>query len=312
MKLLLIDAHSLGYFTQQGTSLSVAGRQVQSIYGTIKNIRKYVQTLKATPIMLWDGKPTKRSELYAGYKGKRSTNPQLQEMRQEFRQQKDDIKLMLSQLGVRQLIAEDGEADDLAGMLVDKYKAKAEHIYLYTGDGDWLQLLDDNVTMIPIRDPKLLGIDMLGEKTGYSNVKQFLEAKALTGDKSDEIDGVGGIGEKGAMELLTEFGSVIEFVKKVRSGEVTVDDLTSRSRKKFIALANNDYNEKCGMGMLEVFKRNLQLMDLNNKTMMPDTITAIPNTKDHDAFLSKCRELAFKSFLEDDEVFLIPFNRYCK
>lgn len=313
MNLLLVDAHSLGYFCQQGATLTVGERQVQAIFGMLRNIRKYCRELNARPYVLWDGEPVKRTNFYSGYKSKRSDNPKLKEMRVEFRQQRDDIKLMLSMLGVRQLIAHDGEADDLAGILSRKFKdaPDVEHIYLYTGDNDWLTLLDEKVSLVNVRKDEITKLAFLGEKTGFQTPRQFLEYKALVGDKSDEIDGVGGIGETGAIELISECGSVIEFVKKARTGEITVDDFKGRGRKRYFALANNEFNAKAGMGMLDIFKRNVKLMNLSDPEMMPENIEVIAPKFDEEAFEEKCRELNFRSILDEIEVFVMPFKRFC-
>lgn len=311
MNLLLVDAHSLGYFCQQGATLTAGGRQVQAIFGMLRNIRKYCRELNARPYVLWDGEPIKRTAFYPKYKGKRSDNPKLKEMRIQFRQQRDDIKLMLSLLGIRQLVAHDGEADDLAGMLCRRFKSHVEHIYLYTGDNDWLTLLDDNVSLLNVRKDEITRLSYLGEKTGLQTPRQYLEFKALVGDKSDEIDGVGGIGESGALELLNECGSVIEFVKKARSGEITVDDFKGRGRRKYFALANNEFNKKVEMGMLDIFRRNVKLMNLADLEMMPENIETIPPRYDEAEFENKCLELSFQSIVDEIEVFVTPFKRFC-
>ena len=308
-KYILFDAHSLGYYSQQGAKLISNGRQVQSIFGFVRTVRRYAKMLDAMPIVLWDGDPIARKQLYPAYKAKRKSNPQTAEMRKQFKQQKDDIKAMITAMGITQIIAIDGEADDLAAMVKNKLKSKAEHIFVYTGDKDWYQLIDDTTSMISMRDDRIIKNCHFGEVTGFATVEQFIQSKALHGDQSDEISGVGGIGEKGAFELITEFNDVVNFVKKVRAGEVTIADLTSRSRKKFIALAHNEFNDKDKLGMLEIFKRNLRLMDLNNIEMHPTQKTVINGNLDFEQFSELCHRLSFLSIIEHGEAFLHPFKR---
>lgn len=307
-KYILFDAHALGYYAQQGAKLIYNGRQVQSIFGFIRTVRRYAVLLEAKPIILWDGEPIARKALYPSYKEKLNIAPQSQEMRKQFRQQKDDIKQLITLMGIGQIIAIDGEADDLAAMLKEKLLPAAEHIYLYTGDRDWLQLIDDKTSMISMRDDRIIKACHFCEETGYSTSEQFIQSKALHGDTSDEISGVGGIGEKGAMELITEFGDVVSFIKQVRAGKVTIDDLTSRSRKKFIALSDNAFNKKQKLGMLEIFKRNLQLMDLSNTDMHPKEKTVLHGKLDSVLFSEHCHRLNFLSITEDVNAFLRPFR----
>ncbi|MCJ8601080.1 exonuclease [Klebsiella pneumoniae] len=310
MNLLLIDAHSQGYYHQQSAAkLLVGEREVQAVFNTIRNIRRYASILKAHPVMLWDGKPVKRCALFPGYK-KRKARADMEAMKEKFKDQRPDIQLMCSQLGVTQQVAEDGEADDLAGLMVARMKEKVGHIYLLSGDGDWMQLVGDNVTYINQRDELKTTPANFLENTGYATPKAFVEGKALVGDTSDKIDGVGGIGDNGARELLAEYGSVLELVRSVRAGE-ELRCSHGRYRKPFLALANNTFNEKGGDGALNLFIRNLKLMNIIQPQLGPDTIRIIPPAIDPEGFRQKCLELNFQTFLDDLDIFLIPFRRYC-
>ncbi len=309
MNFILFDAHGLAYYTQQGSRLTVNERQVQAIFGFIKTVRKYVKMFDAVPIVLWDGDPVHRQALYKGYKAKRTTNKQLLEMRKQFKQQKPDIQHFLSLMGVLQVKATDGEADDLAAILKAKLKPKTDHLYLYTGDKDWLQLIDEQTSVIYMREDRIIKQCHFGEETGYSTANQFIQAKALQGDASDEIAGVGGIGETGAMELLTEFGTVEAFVDAVINDEVDIKDIKSRSRKKFFALADNAWNEKQELGMYDIFKRNVQLIDLNNTAIHPKHIETTPGQLDDEGFIDKCHSLSFLTITDMGDLFLRPFRR---
>lgn len=310
MNLLLIDAHSQGYYHQQSAAkLLVGEREVQSIFNTLRNIRRYASILKAHPVMLWDGKPLKRAALYPGYK-QREPRADMEAMKEKFKDQRPDIQLMCSQLGVTQQIAEDGEADDLAGLMVAKMKGKVDHIYLLSGDGDWMQLVGDNVTCISQRDELKITPENFQEVTGYATPRAFVEGKALVGDTSDKISGVGGIGDGGAKELLAEYGSVLELVRSINAGE-ELRCSHGRYRTPFLALANNDFNAKGGAGALTLFMRNLRLMNIIAPQLGPDIITPIPTAINVEAFRQKCLELNFQTFLDDLDVFLIPFRRYC-
>lgn len=91
-------------------------------------------------------------------------------------------------------------------MLAAKYRHddNVENVYLLTGDSDWKQLVNEKTTWVALREDakhKRINMEMFAELTGYPTPKAFLEGKALQGDKSDNIQQVGGIGE-GAQDLL--------------------------------------------------------------------------------------------------------------
>ncbi|MDC9581911.1 5'-3' exonuclease H3TH domain-containing protein [Xenorhabdus sp. PR6a] len=307
MNLLLVDAHSQGYYHQQSAAtLKVGDMETQAIYNTLRSVKRLASIQKARVVILWDGKTVKRNAIYADYK-KREPNPDMEAMKEKFKLQRPYIQKAFSYLGVEQFIAEDGEADDLAGLLVSTEKDKYEHIYLLSGDGDYKQLVDENVSFINQRNDSILRLDKFFEDTGYHTPLAFIQGKALQGDTSDTIPGVGGIGEKGAKEFLAEYGSVAEIRRVVLSGE---ELMKSRSCKAFEKLSRNEFNEKQGMGMIDIFKRNLQLMMLRGCPLKPDTITPIPMEYDPEKLRQLMLELNFQTILEDLEVFLTPFERY--
>ncbi|MIC16493.1 hypothetical protein D9K09_20270 [Escherichia coli] len=84
-----------------------------------------------------------------------------------------------------------------------------------------------------------------------------------------------------------------------------------RYKTAFNKLAKNAFNEKTGCRMLEAFKRNMMLMNLIDTKFPPSEIESIKGARDMSAFEQMCYELNFRSFLEDLEVFVLPFERYC-
>ncbi|WJW83915.1 5'-3' exonuclease H3TH domain-containing protein (plasmid) [Moellerella wisconsensis] len=307
MNLLLVDAHSQGYYHQQsGAVLKVGEMEVQGFYNTMRAVKRTASIMKARVMVLWDGKPVKRNALFPNYKT-REPNSDMDAMKSKFKAQRPLIQQAFSYLGVEQLIAEDGEADDLAGLIVAQEKKNYDHIYLLSGDGDWKQLVCENVSFINQRDDKILSLSGFLEDTGFHTPLAFVQGKALQGDSSDTIPGVGGIGEKGAKEFLAEYGSVAEIRKIVLAGG---ELMKSRSRNSFIKLSKNQFNEKLGIGMMDAFIRNLKLMMLLNCPLKPDTITSIPTDYSPEKLRDLFLEYNFQSILDDLDVFFTPFKRY--
>ena len=146
--------------------------------------------------------PTFRHKMYDDYKGNRKPMPD------ELRPQIPLLKETLNIMGVKTYEKEGFEADDIIGTLAKKSKLKT---YIYTGDRDAFQLVDDNITVCYTKRGITETDDYTGEnfkdKTGLTPI-QIIDLKALMGDASDNIPGVKGIGEKTALSLLQQFGSV--------------------------------------------------------------------------------------------------------
>lgn len=315
MNYLLVDGNSLGYYFHESESkLSNGDIQVHAIFGFLKTVRKHASLLHARPVILWDGFSDSRRTAYPEYKANRDDDPKMIAMKEGFATQKPYILSLMEAAGVNQLVAVDGEADDLAGMLVAKYRHddNVQKIYVLTGDSDWKQLVNEKTDWLALRDDakhKRINLEMFEACTGYPTPKAFLEGKALQGDKSDNIQQVGGIGEKGAKDLLKEFGSIVTLVNGINNGSIVFDK--GRNRKPVNALAKNEFNEKTKCRMLEAFIRNVSLMNLIDSQFKPKEIKVIAGRQDFDAMLSICNELNFRSITEDFEIFTIPFQRYC-
>lgn len=301
----LIDGNNVGFAAQSANRLSVGGQDTQAIYGVLRTIRQIAMThAMLTPIVLWDG-VTWRKSVYADYKANREKEAtsahdhQVKAMRASYRSQRPHITRGLRHLAVPQMIAMNLEADDLAGMLVKKARADKKKVILISGDKDWLQLVGPGVSWHdPIRD-KRVNLGNFQEQTGYANPRQFLEGKALQGDASDNIPGVGGIGEKGAQAILAKWGSVTALMNMWIENELRDEKLPA----KLVNFLNHD-----GPGPA-AFVRNLRLMDLSGAHMpKPYGLKLDKGSFDKDAFAELCGEFAFKSILTDFNTWIEPFD----
>ena len=151
--------------------------------------------------------PTFRHEMYDGYKGTRHAMPD------ELAQQMPILKELLTDLGYRQVSAKGWEADDILGTLAAACEARSDDCFLATGDRDSLQLVSETTTVLLATSAmgrsktETMDLDAIHEKYGIEP-KQLIEVKSLMGDTSDNIPGVKGIGEKTAMTLVKNFGTL--------------------------------------------------------------------------------------------------------
>ena len=166
--------------------------------------------------------PTFRHKASAAYKANRKGMPE------ELAQQMPIIKKLLGYLGVRIVECEGYEADDILGTLSKAASDSGGECFILTGDRDSFQLVSDRVTvrLAGTKETKVYTPARIMEEYGVSP-RQMIEVKALMGDTSDNISGVKGIGEKTALSLIQQCGSVDELYKKL-------DDisLTPSVRKK--------------------------------------------------------------------------------
>ncbi|HFR3167941.1 TPA: DNA polymerase I [Streptococcus suis] len=214
-KLLLIDGSSVAFraffalYNQIDRFKSPTGLHTNAIYGFNLMLDHMMKRIEPTHILVaFDaGKTTFRTEMYADYKAGRAKTPD------EFREQFPFIRQMLDAMGVKHYELDQYEADDIIGTL-DKMAERTEipfDVTIVSGDKDLIQLTDEN-TVVEISKKGVAEFEeftpaYLMEKMGITPT-QFIDLKALMGDKSDNIPGVTKIGEKTGLKLLTEFGSL--------------------------------------------------------------------------------------------------------
>lgn len=304
--IILADSHGIGYAAQQGVKLSVGERQTQAVFGSLKTMRMYAEKLKATPMMLWDGHAQWRYDIFPEYKLKRKApTAEIKAMKEGFRQQKDDIKTAFRLLGIANILDDGSEADDLAGVLSRKFSEKGDRrVWLLSRDKDWQQLVKENVAWCDFRDERYCHHSTFMDTTGFSDPLAFIQGKALVGDASDEIPGVSRIGEKSAPEVLTVYKSVPNFIRQVKA-DIDAGKKVPKAYKDF---ATGEKSAKeTDMTRIEVFKRNMRLMNLINLEQSPQNIQIDRQKPDLDGFREFCQELNFQSILKDFDRFVEPF-----
>lgn len=160
--------------------------------------------------------PTFRHKANADYKANRKGMPD------ELAQQMPVIKELLTDLGIKVVECEGYEADDILGTLSKACADSGNECFILTGDRDSFQLVSDSVTvrLAGTKETKIYTPARIMEEYGVQP-RQMIEVKALMGDSSDNIKGVSGIGEKTALSLIQQTGSVDSLYEQLADIKLT-------------------------------------------------------------------------------------------
>ncbi|NIH77466.1 5'-3' exonuclease [Ochrobactrum sp. P20RRXII] len=305
-RIMLIDGNNIGHQANNMPKLAVGNQETQAIYGYLKILRSLVQKFPNTSmVVLWDGIGWRKS-IFNEYKENRKraetkNDLKIQERKRAYATQRPFIQQATKHLGITQMVATNMEADDLAAILTNRYKAQDTSILLVTGDQDWLQLVDRNVMWRDQINNQSVTPSNFEEKTGVKTVRQFVEKKALTGDTGDNVPPTGGIGEKYANEFFASYGSFREFAQMVTL-EKSIDPASLPKRYRDL-IDNEDKIFK--------FMRNLKLVDLNTSARpKPEGLLNIAAPISIEGFQAFCEEFLFNTILKDIHAWLAPFPTY--
>ncbi|MBR1764816.1 MAG: DNA polymerase I [Ruminococcus sp.] len=214
MRLLAIDGNSImnrAFYGIKALSNS-KGVFTNAIMGFMNIYMKELSEVKPDCVAVaFDLRaPTFRHKFSAAYKANRKGMPE------ELAMQMPLIKQLLGLLGIRTVECEGYEADDILGTLSKAAADSGSECYILTGDRDSFQLVSDSVTvrLAGNKETKIYTPERIREEYGVSP-RQMIEVKALMGDTSDNISGVRGIGEKTALALIAECGSVDELYQRL-------------------------------------------------------------------------------------------------
>lgn len=227
-KLVLIDGNSLLNRAFYATPLftTKSGVPTNAIFGFVKLMLKIISDKKPTHFAVaFDvHAPTFRHNQYGEYKAGRKPMPN------ELAVQMPVLKEVLSLMQIKTVELSGYEADDLIGTLAKKFDVQT---YIYTGDRDSYQLVDETTSVCFTRkgvsDILELSADNFKDEIGLTP-SQIIDLKALMGDKSDNIPGVAGIGEKTAKGLLEKYGNLMGVYEHL--SEITGATNTKLSQNK--------------------------------------------------------------------------------
>ncbi len=217
-KLFVIDGHALCYRAYyafiKNPLINSQGQNTSAIYGFARMLYRLLQDQKPDYLVVAFDPPKKsfRFTLYPDYKANREKMPD------DLRGQIDEIKNMMDVLGIKRIEDGDHEADDILGSIAEQIADDDLEVVLVTGDKDALQLVNENVKVYAnkkgISEYEIYDIDGVREKLHLSP-EQVIDYMALTGDTSDNIPGVRGVGEKTAQKLLGKYATLDNLYSKI-------------------------------------------------------------------------------------------------
>jgi DNA polymerase I len=178
------------------------GFPTNAIFGFTKMILKLLSDKKPERLaIVFDMKgPTFRHEIYEAYKANRPPMPEDMVVQLPF------IRKVVKNLGIAILQKSGYEADDIIGTLARVGESEGFNVVVISGDKDFRQLMGPRISMWDTMKDKITDYDSLKAAYGFEPEK-FIDVMGLSGDSSDNIPGVRGVGEKTAVSLVQEFGS---------------------------------------------------------------------------------------------------------
>ncbi len=231
--------------------------------------------------------PTARHKMYEGYKANRHGMPN------ELAEQMPMIKEILKDMNITIIEKEGYEADDVLGTLSKRGEKEGMEVTILSGDRDTFQLTSDHIT---VRIPRT--------KAGKTEVEDFdrnkvlevyglepeklIEVKGLQGDTSDNIPGVPGVGEKTALNIVKEYGSIENLYKEIE--EERAPSIKGKTREKIIE--NKD---------LAILSKELGTININ--VPIEESLDSLSKKEwNKEAILNKFKELKFNRYIERFEL----------
>lgn len=232
--LYLVDASSLFFraFYAIPPLTNSKGFPTNAIYGFLNQLIRLLREKNPELIALClDRKePSFRKEIYADYKANRTELPEALAPQLPFIEAVGDL------LGIRSFSLLGFEADDIIGTLTKFAETQEYKVVIVSGDKDFAQLVDDKVCIYDTMKEFTYGPKEVLEKWGV-HPHQFIDYLSLTGDSSDHIPGVAGIGPKGAAKLIHEFGDLDQIYQKI-------DQVKGATQTKLLQSKDNAYLSK--------------------------------------------------------------------
>lgn len=286
MRVLLVDGHYYLYrshFAIRGLSNS-RGEPTNAIYGFIKALRRMVADVKPDlGAVIWDcGVPARRTEAQPQYKQNRT------EMPADLRPQEDWLQKNIALTGFSSLWSENTEADDLIASYALQAVKEGHTVAIATNDKDILQLVNDSISIYSTAKADigtgtfaLLGAEQVRQKWGV-DPRQIADVLALTGDTSDNIPGVPGVGGKTAAKLINQYGTVEQLMTQAASvkPETLRDKLTSS---------------------VDLIKVNRQMVGLDEDLPLPLPVAELKLVPRYEPLIAALRDCEFKGLLKEVE-----------
>jgi DNA polymerase-1 len=215
-KLFLVDGSNHAFRVQFALPPQHAsdGFPTRVLYGFTLLFQKLMRTWRPDYVAVsFDAGKSFRHDVYADYKGHRA------EMPDDLRRQWPYLPQLVEAFGYATVVVPGYEADDVLGTLARRFASDDLQVFIVTSDKDFGQLVDDQVSLIDDAKGQVLGPAEILEKTGVPP-ERMIDALALSGDTSDNIPGVPGVGMKTAAALLEEWGTLDRVLAAAKAGKI--------------------------------------------------------------------------------------------
>ena len=317
-KLFLFDAYALIYRSYyafiKNPRINSKGLNTSAIMGFLNTLQEVLTKEQPTHLgVAFDPHgPTFRSEAYPPYKAQREATPE------DIKQSVPIIKDLLTAWNIPILQVDGFEADDVIGTLATKAGEQGIETYMLTPDKDYGQLVRDNVKIYRPRHGggyEVMGPEEVKAKYAIPSTEAVIDLLALMGDSADNFPGCPGVGEKTAVKLINEFGSIEEMLN--RTSEIkgalqkkVVEHVEDIRMSKFLATIKTDVPIELNMDALKVTQPNeeklgklfeeLELRSLASKILKKSEKVVKPVNQQLDLFAeftsSESSESEFSSF----------------
>jgi DNA polymerase-1 len=317
-KTLLVDGNNLFKIGFHGVrDLYSDGDHLGGIYHFINILRRFLEEHDHDKVVVfWDSNSSIRKSIYPQYKANRRQDMN-EDKYQSYLNQQSRIKEYLEEIFIRQVEMINNEADDLIAYYCKV--AVEEQIIIFSADKDLTQLINENISIYsPVSKQYFKnGDNIIINKVEIPHYNVLL-CKIFTGDKSDNIDGIEGLGEK----------TLIKYFPQVQEKPCTIEELLDIARnipqKKPIKTLSNILTGKTKSTILgeEFYNTNKQIVDLSNPLITDDgktlveqiyTDTIDPTDRGYKNLMRMMMEDGlFKYLPKDDEAwvnFLTPFTK---
>ena len=282
--LILVDGSSYLYRAYHALPplTNSKGKPTGAVKGVINMMRRLQKDYPdSTHVVVFDAKgKTFRDEIYAEYKAHRPSMPD------DLREQIAPIHQIIEAMGMPMLIIDGVEADDVIGTLALQATAAKQPVVISTGDKDIAQLVNEHITLINTMNNSAMDREGVIEKFGIPP-ELIIDYLALLGDKSDNIPGVPGVGEKTALGLLQGLGSLDDIY-------ANLDDVAGLAFRGAKTMSPKLLDNK------ELAYLSYKLATIKTDVEMPVHLSDLKNGEpDRAALLSLFKEMEFKTWIAE-------------
>lgn len=257
-KIIVIDGNSLlfrafyaTYYDPSNIMRTKSGQATNAIFAFSNMITSLLTNLKKGDgifVGFDAGKHTFRHQEYKDYKANRPELPK------DLITQFPIARELLDKLNIVHYECDNLEADDICGIIANKAQKEGYKVYIYTSDKDYLQLIDENITIELIKkglkDIKEMTPQTFKEEWGFEPI-QITDYKGLRGDDSDNLKGIPGVGDKTAKQLISQFGNLESIIQnadtKTKVGRNIIEFQDNGRMCKHLAIIAKDQEIPIGV-----------------------------------------------------------------